>query len=386
MTGSMIKIQILVSMRVIMVVNLRFVYLTTLFFAASDLRSEEMTPLKLSEKVIESANAIKSYHIKYHFVKTETIDGAPVKEINNRIEELWWDGTKLRYDQTEMPKSANPYTRMRCRDCIQPGFTTFYNYLQSPVTSEKNDTAFMKGSRSDVYPEPRMLGHQYYPYVNWHKDGVKGFFNHITDFKTVSIEWDDQLKAWNLNVAFPSPDSKVSCRIRPQYGFKVDRILMTNKTENGDDWRTSVDTDYQLLDDGKSWYPKTSVYQIHHTSDKTTEKRIESFTVLSASLNQPIDPAVFTYAGFQIPKGIRIVAPNADLETAKVWSGVAPVDRDQLPRPPMRESVVPGPSSAIAAPQPAEPLPSTSRWIYYVVAAALGLSGMMLLFFRRGRS
>jgi hypothetical protein len=356
-----------------------------LAFGLVPARAAEPSVDELNRKMMESANGLRNYHVKFRFLKTELKSGSPERIVQHRLIEAWRLEGKQRYDETELdasgdPLTSDPYTWMRCRNCIREGQSVVYHYLKSAVKTELNDSDYMKLTHKNEYPDMLALGHQWYGLYMWHRDGANGFWAKLPLMKFSGVEREGTGNCWVIRAAF-NAESQVRYRINADRGYTVD-YFESKAIVEGVHHRRWIESEYQQSDGG-FWYPRSNTFRVEESQDGQKTWRQEVITVLEADFKRPIDPKVFTYEGFHLKVGTTMSLKPGDVANAdKVWSGTAPVDPKDLHRPPV-ESIKRAPVPVAEEPQPAALLPSTNRWIYYTVAGGLVLSGLVLFFFRR---
>lgn len=105
--------------------------------------------------------------------------------------------------------------------------------------------------------------------------------------------------------------------IDPARGDSVVR-MESEFDRDGTHYKNLLNVDVAYLDAAKIWFPAGCTYQ-RLENDRVTKS--EQLTVRVVSLNEPIDPAVFTLSGMDIPPGTHVARVPSDGRGELVWNG-----------------------------------------------------------------
>jgi hypothetical protein len=327
--------------------------------------------------VIFKSNRAKCdiYHCRLEIESEFTRSG--IGETPKHVVEIWRDGQRIRIDTIntanfdELTKEV--FRSTLCRDCIARGFTDTYSFPRSRVIRVKNnDVSGAIGPTDDVF-DARVIGLSMELYGNWHIDQQFGILTNQQLKRSLMTQDGDvlivkgQLEPDRGEMVIRH-DLKNSCRILD--------IQHSGEYKNSR-WNTILRNEYPDSPTSEVWYPSRVIRESVTTVDGVTHRSKQVVKVIQAAINQPIDPSVFTYAGFGIVPSAPMVLDPSRPERRHFWDGHAVVD--VLPPELTVPTKVWSPDQKSELdPVPAGELRSQSKWPYYLAGGILVITGIVL--------
>jgi hypothetical protein len=274
------------------------------------------------QKVIASArtsrDAISTYHIVALFrTKYAQRDG----ELSSLIQiEVWRDGDKQRTDYTNLegnsPHSVIGERRLSCRNCERAGYTISTSILPknkgimglkfTKITPEfdKDDDSRMDWTR---------LGMLHTGLSGYRKDPPDYALTFMSKHPSLKLEEKTYDKANTYVLTVSAMSGSTSCYLRPD--LAMNPVYFVTRSSKGEAVsKTTID--YQQV--SSQWYPKSVLYVL---GEGPLESVREEITLKTVELNSPIDPTVFTLAGFGLKNGTPIEYPEIKSRDAQpIWN------------------------------------------------------------------
>lgn len=333
-------------------------------------------PAALERRAVEARLAIHTLHVKltieqeWHDRYGQKGKGGAVRQF-----EIWLDATHYRADiftegaptQRDMAVGRR---HVLCRNCERPGYSI--QYMQnSSVALMRSDSPVGSSVFADgtFTFDPRLIGYKYRNFNNMpHPASAKKLGLEIISPErsppTVEATTVEGEAAWVLKSTWLRTGRDSRIYIFPGKGHSVGLIEGSGKNRYHS----------ELEQDSKTgiWFPKKFVGE--EFEDGVLKDR-DTVTVHLREFNQPIDPAVFTLAGMNLPEGVEVFDPNLPP------GGIAPPRlqyRDGQIAPYREKSV---PPEAVSQPRPVDPsvVPGRYRWWYAGAALLFGIAAAVLI-------
>jgi hypothetical protein len=265
-----------------------------------------------------SRDAISTYHIVALLQsKYAQRDG----DVSSLVQiEVWRDGDKQRTDHTifdtNSTQNAIIERRLYCRNCERSGYALSTTVLPkqkgimgvkfTKITPEFDKT---DDSRMD-WARLGMLNKGLSGYLQNPPDHLLLFMSKHPSLKLEEKTYD---KANTYVLTVSANTGYTSCYLRPDLGMNP-VYFVTGSSKSGLSSKTTID--YQQV--SGQWYPKHIVYAV---GEGALESVREEITLKTVELNTPIDPTVFTLAGFGLKNGTPIEYPEIKSRDAQpIWN------------------------------------------------------------------
>lgn len=296
-----------------------------------------------------------------------------------RAYQMWLSGDTLRADHLpvpDLPPTDQRYSKGRsvvCRNCLGANLTTRVSILESAVqTSPRGQSP--AADEADALFDPRMIGLLFEGLFKLPGEALESCLNHrrFSERAARTVERDGR-PAVEL-AAVVKGLGEYRAWLDPARGHNFTRFEL-NLTWPGAGTRVAVTHDVDLAQDpvSKVWFPARLRYHETRGGRPHTTEVVE---VLAAELNRPVDPAVFTLAGFGLPRGNGVYPIGSN--TMHYWDGAKVVK--ESPITPREVAAAGGWTVAPGTPPiPVDPPMGYGRWLWAAPAAVFGLFGGWLV-------
>ncbi len=264
---------------------------------------------EVEQLAVNARQRIQKMHIRFR-VQHEYPEQPDHNMIGVRT--VWLDGSKIR-GEIIREKGPNPGHRfVSCYNCERDGYgITWADLPQLAATMNRLNEAGKP--KCDDSIDPRQLG--FLPIVS---DALRPWQTRLnayigaTDHTNATISQttlngvDCWLLGWNIR------DTKLAVKVwvAPTKGYSVLRL----QVEEPQKFLKLVDSEVELHIPSGIWFPSKIVYQDFGNKTLRGKEIIEVETI---SINEHIDPSIFTLAGLNFPDGTYIAMPEAS--KSGVW-------------------------------------------------------------------
>jgi hypothetical protein len=289
--------------------------------------------------------------------------------------QVWVDGRQLRIDRLphpDVPADQQQHAMGReisCRNCLGPDLDTLHTVLRTAVYTVPRGQRSLAGSLDPVF-DPRAIGMACGMLYDHESRTLSTAINNATwTNRTVTVGADGLL----LLAATVPGWGTARCWIDPARGHNPVRFEeISSPTIPGAPKNVEVTRDIELAQDAVSgrWFPSRLRFRATHDGKP---HMVEDIEVVSAEVDRPIDPKVFSLAGFGLPIGELVFEPGATKE--QYWDG-----QRLVPNSPVVGKAEVVTHQPTTPPRPATPAGwPVGRWLTAGGAVAVALVGVWLL-------
>jgi hypothetical protein len=292
--------------------------------------------------------------------KSLWIDGDTVR--------VWFDGKKVRQDWLHKGNNGSPLRRVDCVGCECDDCEFLYQQSSpgAPVMGvrlDKKNTVLR--SMPVVVVDPKRVGFVPFSLFGTWRNTLDIFVGRPERQNSAVSKTTFNGQDCSLVEYTGLHGERVKIWIAPGLGYNVTRLAIAGiAPQDGVPWKTILESKIAQWGSKKVWYPSSYVFE-RARGGKIQEK--EEVIVTRASLNEPIDPKVFTLAGLDLLEGIAIsgsAVKQAPPGKENVWL------KGQI-----RQLTVQGSPARPPAPQAREPQ-RLRGWLVIVSVLAAGIAAI----------
>ncbi len=332
-------------------------YILLSFIAAATSPESRKGAAAIEQKVLAYRRAMQCGHL---VLTHKTYIRGVYAPRDDRVTTLWFDGSRIRNDEVfRYDNAETTHREVRCNNCERSGHRVMYNDIQIPIgrlalTLRKAQPSDSRETYSPI--DPRLLGMAPESVPNLIRANLETWVGR-SDRSPPScqrLSWKE-LDAWRIDYV-TLKGRPVRMWMVPAYGPSLAR-LETELDVDGQHYFFSVESAFRQHATSGLWFPST-VTSEQHIDGVLEEKEVVDVQVVS--LNEPLDPVVFTLAGMDIPKDTPITGIKSSDGSTFFWNGKEIVPQVEQPRNKYTSN------------------PTTRRWLFIVNAVFLALVAAVL--------
>jgi hypothetical protein len=239
---------------------------------------------------------------------------------------LWFDGDKRRDDCRKQAREGWPLREIRCRNC--PTANNSIRYDDEPAkTSGVNSVQMlpMKDPNNEWYDvlDARGLGLVPRSVAGLARDRMDNLLGRPdrTNLRVSSQTWKGQ-QCYRIDFDLPKRVTG-EVWVVPAWGDSVVKVQIAG-VPGGQTLVDTVETEVAPVGADGVWFPTVCTYT-RLLGGELEYRQVAKIEV--KSLNQPIDPRVFTLAGMDLPSPIPVITQKSTPEKpVAMWDGTKLVD------------------------------------------------------------
>lgn len=245
-----------------------------------------------------------------------------------------WDGKKIRND-AKKPYDVRPAAAKDDFHTVRVIFNdAFYLWYDDKILADGHLVLIM--TRRDEYVRSTMsevIDAHLLGMVLSDSQGTRNY--HLEAFllpsepatRTISKDRIEGVECWKVERTKPRGDV-IRYWIAPSMDFNVMR-WESELSRDGKNYRWLLENKVSRHPPSGVWFPSAYKYQEVVDDDLAAEEQLDIKVI---SLNQHVDPKLFTLEDMHVPAGVTAVRTARGVSTTAVWNGKQLVDQSQVVR------------------------------------------------------